>query len=86
MAISGRVPLLLLLGLVPVVLRPTMGTMWLWFLVVSVTVGLDWLLAPRPEALTFERRPLAVRADGPPDLDDAGRGELVAAYRPWRRP
>ena len=32
MAISGRVPLLLVLGLVPVVLRPVMSTMWLWLL------------------------------------------------------
>ena len=43
-----------------------MGTMWLWFLVVSVTVGLDWLLAPRPETLTFERRPLPSVRTGHP--------------------
>jgi len=58
MSISGRVPLLLLLGIVPVVLRPGMGTMWLWVLVVAVSVLADWLLAPRPDALALERRPL----------------------------
>ena len=51
MAISGRVPLLVLLGLVPVVLRPSFGTMWLWLLVVALAVALDVLLAPRPAAL-----------------------------------
>jgi uncharacterized protein (DUF58 family) len=66
MAISGRVPLLLLLGLVPVVLRPTMGTMWLWVLVVVATVGLDWLLAPRPDGLDLERRPIAPVRTGSP--------------------
>ncbi|HWO51428.1 MAG TPA: hypothetical protein VNN23_07520 [Ornithinibacter sp.] len=51
MAISGRVPLLVLLGLVPVVLRPTFGTMWLWLLAVALVVAVDFLLAPRPEVL-----------------------------------
>jgi hypothetical protein len=41
MVISGRVPLLLLLGLLPVVLRPAMGTVWLW-----VTYALLVLVAP----------------------------------------
>jgi hypothetical protein len=48
MAISGRVPLLVLLGLVPVVLRPSFGTMWLWLLAVTLVVLADWLHAPRP--------------------------------------
>ncbi|MEO5853365.1 MAG: DUF58 domain-containing protein [Nocardioides sp.] len=80
MTISGRVCLLLLLGLVPVVLRPTMGTMWLWVLVVLVTVLLDWLLAPRPEALTVERRPLeSVRTGSPTSTT------LIAANPTGRR-
>ncbi len=66
MAISGRVPLLLLLGLVPVVLRPVMGTTWLWLLVVVVVVGLDWLAAPSPDALRLERRPLSSVRTGYP--------------------
>ncbi len=57
MAISGRVPLLVLLGLVPVVLRPSFGTMWLWLLVVAVAVAVDALLAPRPDVLEITRRP-----------------------------
>jgi uncharacterized protein (DUF58 family) len=55
MAITGRVALLLLAGLVPVVLRPALGTMWLWVLAVSVAVLLDWFLAPRPDRLAFDR-------------------------------
>ena len=39
MAISGRVPLLVLLGLVPVVLRPSFGTMWLWLLLVVSVIA-----------------------------------------------
>jgi uncharacterized protein (DUF58 family) len=53
--ISGRVPLLLLLGLVPVVARPSAGTVWLWLLVVGTLVLADVLLAPRPTALALER-------------------------------
>ena len=45
MAITGRVPLLLLLGVVAVVLRPAVSTMWLWVLVVLLLVGLDVALA-----------------------------------------
>ncbi|MGB0100548.1 MAG: DUF58 domain-containing protein [Nocardioides sp.] len=55
MSITGRVPLLLLLGVVPVLLRPSMGTVWLWVLAVGLLVALDVLLAPPPAALTLER-------------------------------
>ena len=58
MAISGRVPLLMVLGLVPVVLRPVMSTVWLWLLVVLLLCLADWLLTPRATALSFVRRPL----------------------------
>ena len=94
MAISGRVPLLLLLGLVPVVLRPAMGTTWLWLLVVVVAVGLDWLAAPRPEALRLERRPLSSVRTGYPTTTtlvatNAGRrtlrGVVRDAWQPTRR-
>lgn len=57
MAITGRVPLLLLAGLVPVVLRPTLGTLWVWVLLVVVATVTDWLLAPRPARLGLERSP-----------------------------
>jgi len=66
MAISGRVPLLILLGLVPVVLRPVMSTVWLWLLVVLLLCLVDWLLAPRATALSFARQQLgSVRLETP---------------------
>ena len=55
MAITGRVPLLLLLGVVAVVLRPAGSTVVLWLLVVAVLVGSDLLLARSPRSLTIER-------------------------------
>ena len=58
MAVSGRVPLLLLLGLVPVVLRPAPSTVWLWALGVLLLCVADWLAAPRPTALSVARRPV----------------------------
>src|SRR4051794_5905576 len=62
MMITGRVPLLLLLGLVPVVLRPEAGTVRLWLLVVAALVVADLLLAPRSRSLTISRTPVgAVR-------------------------
>jgi uncharacterized protein (DUF58 family) len=57
MTLTGRVPLLLLLGLVAVVLRPSVGTVWLWALVVVLLVGLDVLLAPSTGDVTVERLP-----------------------------
>src|SRR3954447_10334940 len=58
MTITGRVPLLLLLGLVAVVLRPTVGTMWLWLLAVVLVTGLDLALAPSTRRVTVERLPV----------------------------
>ncbi|GAB3200295.1 DUF58 domain-containing protein [Nocardioides hungaricus] len=55
MAITGRVPLLLLLGVAPVVLRPSMGTVWLWALAVGLLVAADVLLAPSPSVLALSR-------------------------------
>ena len=66
MAISGRVPLLLLLGVVAVVLRPEPGTAWLWFLAVAVLVGLDVALAPSPSVLGLERAPAGTVRLGQP--------------------
>jgi uncharacterized protein (DUF58 family) len=63
MTITGRVPLLLLLGVVAVVLRPEASTVWLWLLVVLVLVGADLLLAPSTQQVGVERRPVGrVRA------------------------
>jgi uncharacterized protein (DUF58 family) len=55
MAITGRVPLLLLVGLVPILLRPAMGTLWLWVLAVIGVVVLDWFVAARPTSLIVTR-------------------------------
>jgi uncharacterized protein (DUF58 family) len=91
MSLSGRVPLLLLLGLVPVVLRPQGSTVWLWLLVVLALVLLDWLLAPRPAALAVARQPVpSVRMgyDATSDLlvENPGRrrvrGRLRDAWQP----
>ncbi len=86
MAISGRVPLLLLLGLVPVVLRPAMGTTWLWLLVVVVAVGLDWLVGPAPRGAAA-RAPAAVvgAARATRRRRRWSRRTPVAAYRARRR-
>lgn len=66
MAITGRVPLLLLLGVLPVAVRPAMGTVGMWLVVVAVLVLLDWVLAPTPASLTVARRPVgAVRMGYP---------------------
>ena len=59
MVLRGRVPLLLLLGLVPVVLRPSMSTVWLWVFAVALLVLADWLLAPSPGVVSLERAPVA---------------------------
>jgi uncharacterized protein (DUF58 family) len=56
MAITGRVPLLLLLGLAAVPLRPQGTTVLLWLVVVGAVVGADLLLAVSPRSLTVERR------------------------------
>ncbi|WP_426246141.1 DUF58 domain-containing protein [Nocardioides sp. LHG3406-4] len=70
MAITGRVPLLLLLGLVPVVLRPGMGTVWLWLLAVLLLVLVDWALAPSPRALEMTRRPPGTVRLGTPAVSE----------------
>src|SRR5690242_15031032 len=58
MAITGRLPLLLLLGVVPVVLRPEASTVRLWLLLVALLVVADVLLAPSVTSLTVTRRPV----------------------------
>src|SRR3954447_4839560 len=63
MTITGRVPLLLLLGVAAVVLRPEASTVWLWLLVVLVLVGADLLLAPPTRQVGVGRLPVGrVRA------------------------
>ncbi len=57
MSITGRVPLLLLLGVVAVLLRPAGSTVWLWLLVVLLMVGADLLAASSPRSVSVERVP-----------------------------
>jgi len=79
-SISGRVPLLLLLGVGAVLLRPEMSTMWLWVLAVLLLVGADLLLAPTPAALSLERPPV-----GSVRLGDPTATSLVATNGSRRR-
>jgi len=79
-SISGRVPLLLLLGVGAVLLRPEMSTMWLWVLAVLLLVGTDLLLAPAPVALSLERPPV-----GSVRLGDPTATSLVATNGSRRR-
>ncbi|MFC7500695.1 DUF58 domain-containing protein [Nocardioides sp. CPCC 206347] len=66
MVISGRVPLLLLLGLGAVLLRPFPSTVALWLLGVLLLVGIDLLLTPRPRTVGITRRqPGTVRLGDP---------------------
>src|SRR3954451_5653588 len=78
MTITGRVPLLLLLAVVAVVLRPEASTVWLWLLVVLLLVAADLLLAPATREVAVERLPVGrVRAGHPTvstvALENAGR-------------
>jgi uncharacterized protein (DUF58 family) len=66
MAISGRVPLLLALGVVAVWLRPTGSTVALWLLVVGVFTLVDLWLAASPARVVLRRRePGTVRLGDP---------------------
>ncbi|QCX28428.1 DUF58 domain-containing protein [Nocardioides jishulii] len=80
MTLTGRVPLLLLLGLVPVVLRPDALTVWLWLALVAVLVAVDVALAPSPDALEVVRRPVEPARHGAPTSTT-----LVVTHRGHRK-
>jgi uncharacterized protein (DUF58 family) len=62
LAISGRVPLLLLLGAVPAALWPLPAVVAGWALLVAAVCVVDGLLAARPDALAISRElPPSVR-------------------------
>jgi len=89
MSITWRVPVLVLLGIGPVVLRPEAGTVWLWLLLVALLVALDVALAPSRTTLTVVRRPLRRTRQGDPTTTTlevtAGRrvrGVLRDAWQP----
>ncbi|MDR1512436.1 MAG: DUF58 domain-containing protein, partial [Propionibacteriaceae bacterium] len=80
MAISGRVPLLLLLGVVPVVWWPAPVVVGAWCLLVAVLVLVDRALAAPPEQLALVRDlPSSVR------LSETARSRLTLA-NPTGRP
>lgn len=76
MLITGRVPLLLLLGVGAVVLRPEPATVWLWLLGVLVLVGVDAVLCPSPRTVRLARGP-----GGNVRLGDASSSELTLDNR-----
>ncbi|MFW5469329.1 DUF58 domain-containing protein [Knoellia sp. CPCC 206435] len=80
MALTARALWLLLLGVVPVVLRPAASTVWLWLLLWVVVVGVDAWLAPRPRSLHLERElPTSVR------LGESVRSSLLVTNPGTRR-
>ena len=56
MAITWRVPVLVLLGIGPLLLRPAAGTAWAWIGLVVLLVVADVLLAPARSTLSVVRR------------------------------
>lgn len=58
MTLTGRTPLLVLLGILPLLVRPEPSTAWLWVALVAAVVTLDWALAARPATLDIVRLPL----------------------------
>jgi uncharacterized protein (DUF58 family) len=66
MAITWRVPVLVLLGIGPVLLRPQAGTVWAWLALVLLLVALDVALAPSRSALHVVRRPVGRTRQGEP--------------------
>ncbi len=58
MALSGRLPLLLLVGIVAVVLQPTRETVLAWVGLCGVLSILDLFLAVSPKRLVLEREPV----------------------------
>lgn len=84
--ISGRVPLLLLLGVGAVVLRPSGSTVALWILAMALLVGLDLLLAPRTRVLACRRDAIGPVRLGDPTtsvlhVENTGRRRVRAELR-----
>jgi uncharacterized protein (DUF58 family) len=58
MTITGRVPLVLLAGIVVLFVRPSPSTAVWWVVATLALLGLDVLLAPRPSTVQVTRRPV----------------------------
>lgn len=89
MAISGRVPLLVLIGLPLVVLWPIPLTVLAWILVVCLSCGADLLLAVSPKAFRISRElPGSVRLTESVDsrltvTNTSGRPALLQLRDAW---
>ena len=64
MTLTGRVPLLLVLGVLALFVRPAGSTALWWVVAVLVLVVLDWLVAASPSSLRIARRPLGLKCLG----------------------
>ena len=85
MAVTGRFPILVALGAIPVLLDPTRRTVLLWALVCLVLAVLDLALAPSPTRLRLEREGTAAKVV---DIG-CGRGASVRPGGPtssWATP
>lgn len=95
MAISGRVPLLMLVGVIPVILWPAPLAVLGWLFLVSALVGVDLALALGPQQLQLQRDlPASVRLSQPADsrltvtnpTNRSARLQLRDAWPPSARP
>ena len=91
MAVTGRLPLLVLLGGLVVALDPTRRSVLLWGLACLALVLLDALLAPNPDRLVIERADIGPVRLGEPTTSQltvtnptrrAIRGQLRDAWQP----
>lgn len=80
MAISGRVALLLVLGVGALMMRPASSTGWLWLLGVVLLIGVDLALATAPQQIGLRRREVA-----PVRLGEATESVLLVFNRGRRR-
>ena len=80
MTITGRVPLLLLLGVAALMVRPSAGTALWWVAAVAVLVLVDVLLAASPSALAVSRHPVGQVRQG-----ESTQTALVVANTGTRR-
>ncbi|MDQ3527215.1 MAG: DUF58 domain-containing protein, partial [Actinomycetota bacterium] len=80
MTLTWRAVVLVLLGLVPVALWPSMTTVRWWLLGALLLLALDLLLAPSPAALRIERS-----EDSQVRLGDRSESTLLVTNPGWRR-
>jgi uncharacterized protein (DUF58 family) len=91
MAITWRVPVLVLVGIGPVLLRPEDSTVWAWLGLVLLAIVVDVVLAPSRSALHVVRRPVGRTRQGESgsttlEISNAGRrtarGVVRDAWQP----